>query len=154
MTTPAIDALLAEAVGAGAWAGKVCGAGGGGCVFCLAPPERTEAIRQPMAARRRDRARDADRTRGVRVEGQGPEARLMSRPVDPVAEIQPDLLRGSKQTIVADLARAIDLLKQLPTEAERERAAVFMDGLSQMRSEWGGREAAPRRPPRRRRQRL
>ena len=45
VSTPAIDALLAEAVGAGAWAGKVCGAGGGGCVFALAPPERRDAVR-------------------------------------------------------------------------------------------------------------
>ena len=45
MTTPVIDALLSMAVEAGAWAGKVCGAGGGGCVFVLAPPDRTEAVR-------------------------------------------------------------------------------------------------------------
>ena len=76
----------------------------------------------------------------------------MSRPVDPVAEIKRIYFATSKQTIAADLARAIDLLKQLPTEAERERAAVFMDGLSQMRSEWAGGDAG--RPPRRRRQRL
>ncbi len=44
VTTPVIDALLAAAVGAGAWAGKVCGAGGGGCLFVLAPPEATAAI--------------------------------------------------------------------------------------------------------------
>ena len=35
-----------------------------------------------------------------------------------------------------DLDRAIDLLKTLPSEEERERVAVYMDGLSQMRSEW------------------
>jgi D-glycero-alpha-D-manno-heptose-7-phosphate kinase len=29
----------------GAWAGKVCGAGGGGCVFVLAPPDATGAVR-------------------------------------------------------------------------------------------------------------
>jgi len=44
VTTPAIDALLEAARAAGAWGGKVCGAGGGGCVFALAPPERTGAI--------------------------------------------------------------------------------------------------------------
>ena len=32
--------------------------------------------------------------------------------------------------------KAIDLLKSMASEAERERVAVYMDGLSQMRSEW------------------
>jgi hypothetical protein len=66
--------------------------------------------------------------------------------VDPLVEIRRLYFATSKQTIVRDLARAIDLLKQLPTEAERERAAVFMDGLSQMRSEWGGAGSAQRSP--------
>ena len=35
-----------------------------------------------------------------------------------------------------DFARALDLLKSLATEEERERAAVFMDGLAEMRSDW------------------
>lgn len=39
-------------------------------------------------------------------------------------------------TITRDLARAIELLKAMDTEEEREKAAVYMDGLSQMRSEW------------------
>jgi D-glycero-alpha-D-manno-heptose-7-phosphate kinase len=45
VTTPTIDALLAQARDAGAWGGKVCGAGGGGCLFALAPPDRVDAIR-------------------------------------------------------------------------------------------------------------
>ena len=44
VTTPAIDDLLARAMAAGAWAGKVCGAGGGGCLFCLTPPEKHAAV--------------------------------------------------------------------------------------------------------------
>lgn len=40
VTTPGIDDLLSRAKAAGAWAGKVCGAGGGGCLFCLTPPDR------------------------------------------------------------------------------------------------------------------
>lgn len=39
-------------------------------------------------------------------------------------------------TIERDLKRAIEILKTLETEDERERVAVYMDGLSQMRSEW------------------
>src|SRR6185436_19940382 len=35
VTTPMLDDLLDRAQRAGARAGKVCGAGGGGCLFCL-----------------------------------------------------------------------------------------------------------------------
>ena len=44
MTTPDIDSLLDHARAAGATAGKVCGAGGGGCLFCLVEPERAAAV--------------------------------------------------------------------------------------------------------------
>jgi hypothetical protein len=73
---------------------------------------------------------------------------------DPVAEIKQLYYAATRQTIAEDLARAIDLLKQLPSEAERERAAVYMDGLSQMRSEWQAgspHSGAGRRPGRRQR---
>ncbi len=48
VTTPAIDALIAKALAAGADAAKVCGAGGGGCLFCLVQPDRREAVRQAL----------------------------------------------------------------------------------------------------------
>jgi hypothetical protein len=57
--------------------------------------------------------------------------------MDPVAEIARLYYTTTKATIQRDLARAITLFKQLSTEAERERVAVYLDGLSQMRSEWG-----------------
>jgi len=44
VTTPAIDRLLAKAGAAGALAGKVCGAGGGGCVFFLIDPTRRDEV--------------------------------------------------------------------------------------------------------------
>jgi D-glycero-alpha-D-manno-heptose-7-phosphate kinase len=44
VTTPAIDAAIDRAVGAGATAAKVCGAGGGGCLFCYGPPDARSAI--------------------------------------------------------------------------------------------------------------
>jgi hypothetical protein len=56
--------------------------------------------------------------------------------MDPVSEIKAIYQRTTRATIGRDLERAIALLKTLGTEEERERAAVFMDGLSQMRSEW------------------
>lgn len=56
--------------------------------------------------------------------------------MDPVEEIKRLYFATSKATVLRDLERAIDLLKSIETEEERERAAVYMDGLSQMRSEW------------------
>jgi hypothetical protein len=56
--------------------------------------------------------------------------------VDPLSEIKALYYGATKATIQRDLARAVTLLKQMPNEEERERAAVYMDGLSQMRSEW------------------
>jgi D-glycero-alpha-D-manno-heptose-7-phosphate kinase len=49
VTTPAIDAMLEAAIAAGAAGGKVCGAGGGGCLFCIGEPDRLPAIRQALA---------------------------------------------------------------------------------------------------------
>jgi D-glycero-alpha-D-manno-heptose-7-phosphate kinase len=50
VTTPQIDQLIARAIAAGAYAGKVCGAGGGGCLFCLTPPENAADVRRALAA--------------------------------------------------------------------------------------------------------
>jgi D-glycero-alpha-D-manno-heptose-7-phosphate kinase len=50
VTTPAIDDLIARAAAAGATAAKVCGAGGGGCLFCYGPPQHREAIASALAA--------------------------------------------------------------------------------------------------------
>jgi D-glycero-alpha-D-manno-heptose-7-phosphate kinase len=49
VTTPAIDAMLDAARKAGAVGGKVCGAGGGGCLFCFGDPGDVPAIRQALA---------------------------------------------------------------------------------------------------------
>ena len=50
VTTGAIDALIARARAAGATAAKVCGAGGGGCLFCYGPPDAHDAIAEALAA--------------------------------------------------------------------------------------------------------
>jgi D-glycero-alpha-D-manno-heptose-7-phosphate kinase len=50
VTTPAIEALMARAQAAGATAAKVCGAGGGGCLFCYGPPKARPAIAAALAA--------------------------------------------------------------------------------------------------------
>ena len=48
VSTPAIDALIARAMGAGATAAKVCGAGGGGCLVSYGPPDRHAAIESAL----------------------------------------------------------------------------------------------------------
>jgi len=58
---------------------------------------------------------------------------------DKIAEIKRLYYRTTAKTIHADLARALDLLKSMNNEDERERAAVYMDGLAQMRQDWGRR---------------
>ena len=45
---------------------------------------------------------------------------------------------ATKRTIEHDIVHAIALLKSLPSEDERDKAAVYMDGLAQMRGEWAG----------------
>lgn len=50
VSTPAIDSLVECAKRAGATAAKVCGAGGGGCLFCFGPPETRDGVRQALAA--------------------------------------------------------------------------------------------------------
>lgn len=50
VTTPTIDALMHKAAAAGATAAKVCGAGGGGCLFCYGPPAAQPAIAAALAS--------------------------------------------------------------------------------------------------------
>lgn len=56
--------------------------------------------------------------------------------MDAIAEIKRLYYAATKATIRQDVERAIDLLKSLPDDDARQRAAVYMDGLAQMRSEW------------------
>ena len=44
----------------------------------------------------------------------------------------------TRETIEHDLTHAIELLKSLPDEATREKASVYMEGLNEMRRDWGG----------------
>jgi hypothetical protein len=54
-------------------------------------------------------------------------------------------------TIADAFDEAIDLLKTLPSETDRERAAVYMEGLAEMKREFAGRSGPKRsgNPPRR-----
>jgi hypothetical protein len=55
---------------------------------------------------------------------------------DPLARIKELYYRASKATIVRDVDEAIDLLKAMTSENERERATVYMHGLAEMKSQW------------------
>jgi hypothetical protein len=64
-----------------------------------------------------------------------------------LAEIRRLYFRTTRHTIQDDLAKALDLLKSMPSEQERERATVYMEGLAQMRKDWSRSEKGKRRPP-------
>ena len=53
-----------------------------------------------------------------------------------LAEIRRIYFKTTRQTIDHDLAHAIELLKSLPTEEDREKATVYMEGLAEMQREW------------------
>ncbi|HEX9689635.1 MAG TPA: hypothetical protein VGB47_11265 [Thermoanaerobaculia bacterium] len=50
VSSPAIDRAVARALEAGAWGGKACGAGGGGCVVFLSPAEQTASVRAALGS--------------------------------------------------------------------------------------------------------
>jgi hypothetical protein len=55
---------------------------------------------------------------------------------DKLAEIRRLYFKTTAQTIQQDLEKALDLLKSMNSEDERERATVYMEGLAQMRKDW------------------
>jgi len=48
VSTPRVEQLLEAALGAGAWGGKVCGAGGGGCIAVLGPAGDRQRLAQRL----------------------------------------------------------------------------------------------------------
>jgi hypothetical protein len=72
------------------------------------------------------------------VTGEGP---------DPIARIRQLYFNTTPATILRDFDLAIDLLKSIEDPQERERAAVYMEGLAELRKELRPKPA--RRPPRR-----
>ena len=61
---------------------------------------------------------------------------------DKHAEIRRLYFKTTKSTIQQDLEKALDLLKSMASEEERERATVYMEGLAQMRRDWSGKQRA------------
>ena len=49
VSSAGIETVIAAALDAGAWGGKACGAGGGGCVVVLSAPAKTPVVREALA---------------------------------------------------------------------------------------------------------
>ncbi len=65
--------------------------------------------------------------------------------MDPLEEIKRLYYNTTKTSVAKDITRAIALLKSMPNDEARQRAAVYMDGLSEMRSEWHAASRTPKR---------
>ncbi len=52
--------------------------------------------------------------------------------------------KTTRQTIENDFAHAIELLKSLETEEEREKATAYMHGISELRKEWAPKKKPPK----------
>ena len=59
---------------------------------------------------------------------------------DKLLEIRRLYFSTTAKTIQQDLEKALDLLKSMNTEDEREKATVYMEGLAQMRKDWQGKK--------------
>jgi hypothetical protein len=64
---------------------------------------------------------------------------------DALGEIRRLYFQTSKRTIEGDLQRAMELLKSMPNEEQRERATVYMEGLAEMYKDWRKRAPAAKR---------
>ncbi len=64
---------------------------------------------------------------------------------DKLAEIRRLYFKTSRQTIQEDLAKALDLLKSMNSEEQRERATVYMEGLAEMYKDWVRKEKRKKR---------
>lgn len=58
--------------------------------------------------------------------------------LDPFDEIKGLYFSTTAQTIERDIARALDLLTQMPDDEARDRVAGYMHGLAELRREWKG----------------
>ena len=66
---------------------------------------------------------------------------------DKLEEIRRLYFKTTKATILRDFDRAIDLIKSMDSEAEREKATVYMQGLAEMRKEFGFRNKKEKSEP-------
>jgi hypothetical protein len=78
-------------------------------------------------------------------------------PAAALAELRRIYFKTTKQTIDHDFTHAINLIKTIDSEEDRQKASVFMEGINELRKEWspkpkppagGRRAAAPRQKKR------
>lgn len=65
--------------------------------------------------------------------------------LDPFDEIKQIYYSTTRETIEGDLARALDLLRQMPDDEARQRAAGLMHGLSDLQREWASKKKTGKR---------
>ncbi|HZR24902.1 MAG TPA: hypothetical protein VFA59_15020 [Vicinamibacterales bacterium] len=63
---------------------------------------------------------------------------------DKLAEIRRLYFSTSRDRIEQDLPKALDLLKSMASEDERERATVYMEGLAEMCKDWKKKNKKPK----------
>lgn len=56
--------------------------------------------------------------------------------LDPFDAIKQIYYSATRETIERDLARALELLRQMPDDEARQRAAGLMHGLTDLQREW------------------
>jgi hypothetical protein len=56
--------------------------------------------------------------------------------LDPFEEIRKLYFSTTRETIDRDLTRALDLLTRMASDDDRQRAAGYMHGLSELKREW------------------
>ncbi|HEY8535221.1 MAG TPA: hypothetical protein VIL25_02195 [Vicinamibacterales bacterium] len=56
--------------------------------------------------------------------------------LDPFEEIKRLYFSTTRETIDRDMARALELLRLMPSDEARQRAAGYMHGLSDLQREW------------------
>ena len=69
-------------------------------------------------------------------------------PAAALAELRRIYFKTTKKTIDHDFAHAINLLKTIVSEEDRQKASVFMEGINELRKEW---TPKPAKPPRKKR---
>jgi hypothetical protein len=59
-----------------------------------------------------------------------------TNPAAALAELRRIYFKTTKKTIEHDFAHAINLLKTIESEEDRQKASVFMEGINELRKEW------------------
>lgn len=63
--------------------------------------------------------------------------------LDPFEEIRKLYFSTTRETIDRDLTRALDLLTRMPGDDDRQRAAGYMHGLSELKRDWKKKKKKP-----------